>query len=272
MKHLINGVGLGLRSQHQKEIIETKPNVPWFEILIDNYFSEGGMHFHNLEKIREDYPIVFHSVGMSLVGTDPLDVEWFKRLKVLIDRYEPTWVSDHMCWTSKGEHHLHDLLPFPMNEESLEHVVFRIEKVQEILDEPILVENVSTYMAFETSTIPEWEFLSEVSRRSGCNLLLDVNNIYVNAHNHNFEYEKFIDYLPKDKVKQIHLAGYEDTGKHYLDSHSKAVWEPVWEVYQYAIKRFGLIPSMVEWDNDIPEFSLLLLEAEKAEKIAKEAL
>jgi uncharacterized protein (UPF0276 family) len=266
-KHEIKGIGLGLRTPHLPVILDETPAVPWFEILIDNYFSEGGLALHNLERIRNNYPVVFHSVGMSLAGTDPINREWFKQLGRLMDRFEPTWVSDHLCWTQFGGHYFHDLLPFPLNQPALSHVSERVAQVQEILGQEILVENVSSYLSFTDSEMDEADFLQELCRRTGCFLLLDINNIHVSAVNNKFDPMSFMERIPAAKVKQFHLAGYEDTGEYLLDSHSAPVWPAVWELYTLAVARFGQIPTLIEWDNNIPDFAELYAEGEKARLI-----
>lgn len=263
----ITGVGLGLRTPHLALILEQQPPVPWFEILIDNYFSEGGLALHNLGKIRENYPIVFHSVGMSLAGTDSLNYEWFRRLKALKDIYQPAWVSDHLCWTQFAGHHVHDLLPFPLNRSTLAHVADRVMEVQEILGEEILVENVSSYLRFKDSEMDEADFLYELCTKTGCYILLDVNNIHVSATNNQFDPLSYLERIPANRVKQFHLAGFEDTGEYLLDSHSAAVWPAVWELYRMAVQRFGPIPTLIEWDNNIPEFAQVFAEGEKARTI-----
>jgi uncharacterized protein (UPF0276 family) len=266
-KHDICGVGLGLRTPHLPVIFEQKPRVPWFEILVDNYFSDGGLALHNLERIRNNYPIVFHSVGMSLAGTDAINRGWFQHLRRLMDRFQPAWVSDHLCWTQFGGHHFHDLLPFPLNNASLGIVSDRVSQVQEILGQEILVENVSSYVSFTDSEMDEADFLHELCQKTGCYLLLDVNNIHVSAVNNKFDPLSYMERIPAAKVKQFHLAGFEDTGEYLLDSHSAPVWPAVWELYALAVARFGQIPTLIEWDSSIPDFAELFAEAEKARVI-----
>ena len=263
-KHEIGGVGLGLRAPHMPVILEQTPPVPWFEILIDNYFCDGGLALHNLERIRNDYPVVFHSVGMSLADTDSINRPWFKQLRMLMDRFEPTWVSDHLCWTKFGGHHFHDLLPFPLNQASLKQVAERVLQVQDILGQEILVENVSSYVNFTESEMDEADFLLDLCRKTSCLLLLDINNIHVSATNNRFDPLSFMERIPVASVKQFHLAGFEDTGAYLLDSHSAPVWPAVWELYALAVARFGKIPTLIEWDNDIPDFAELDAEANKA--------
>ncbi|MEZ4742971.1 MAG: DUF692 domain-containing protein [Bdellovibrionota bacterium] len=268
----ITGVGLGLRSLHLPHILQDFPKIPWFEILIDNYFCDGGLAIKNLSRIREHYPVAFHSVGMSIAGSDPIDIDWFLQLKNLMKKFEPAWVSDHLCWTNFGGKYFHDLLPFPMNEESLKHVSERILCVQDILQQEILLENVSSYISFSTSEYDEADFLCNLHKKTGCYILLDINNVYVSAYNNSFSAEAYLDKIPIEAVKQFHLAGYEDNGKYLLDSHGAPVWKEVWDLYKKAVQKFGRIPTLIEWDNNIPDFAVLVSEVKMAEAKREEAL
>jgi uncharacterized protein (UPF0276 family) len=260
----IAGVGLGLRSQHIDEVLQTQPAVPWFELLTDNHMAPGGLIPVQLEAIRSNYPITFHCVGMSLGGTDPVDVEYLRGIKTLIERYQPSLVSDHLCFSQHGQHHYHDLLPLPYNEETLHHFSKRITQIQDILDTRILIENVSSYLSYRASTLSEAEFISELLSRTDCDLLLDINNIYVNAVNHGFSASEYLSKIPMQRVREIHLAGYEDRDSYLLDAHNSRVSPPVWELYEEVISEYPDIPTLIEWDNDIPSFRVLREEADAA--------
>jgi uncharacterized protein (UPF0276 family) len=265
-KPRIQGVGLGLRACHYQTIYDTKPDIPWFEILSDNYL-DGGIPLNHLDWIRERHPLVMHGVGMSLGSTDPLNVDYLKKLRQLAHHIEPAWISDHLCWISHDSHYFHELLPLPYTEEALCHVVSRIQQVQDFLKQPILIENVSSYLRYPEPEMPEWMFINEVARQAGCFILLDINNIYVSAFNHQFSAQEYLSSINNDRVKQFHLAGYEIKETYLFDAHNQPVHSPVWELYQLAVQRMGRIPTLIEWDNDIPDFSGLLSEAQKAEKI-----
>ena len=268
----IQGCGIGLRSQHFATIEEQKPAVPWFEILSDNYLIEGTVQREFAQQIRPDYPITFHGVGLSIGSVEPLNKEYLKRLLTLKKELEPAWVSDHLCWTSAHGYSTHDLIPLPYTEHVADHIVDRILQVQDALGERLVIENVSSYMQFKDTDMSEWDFINLVIEKSDCNLLLDVNNIYVSAINHNFNAEDYLLAMPADRVKEIHLAGYEDKDTHLLDTHSRPVTEPVWDLFAKAVQHVGDVPVLIEWDNDIPEFSRLMQEADTAKKIQKEQL
>tara|TARA_B110001454_G_scaffold71469_2_gene69465 strand:- start:15634 stop:16461 length:828 start_codon:yes stop_codon:yes gene_type:complete len=261
----LKGAGLGLRASHYQEIFETKPDVPWFELLSDNYMAAGGLPIQRAEKVRQDYPITLHGVGMSLGSADPLNTDYLKRLKVLADRLEPHYVSDHIAWVSVDGKYTHDLLPLPYNQDMLQHLSDRIQQVQDYLGRTILIENPSSYLSFDSSDMSEADFIRQLSLSSGCELLLDVNNIYVSAMNHGFDPYQYLESIPQDKVKEIHLAGYEQMDGYLFDTHGHSVKPPVWDLYRAALKRFGSVPTLIEWDTDVPEFSTLLAEAKKAD-------
>lgn len=266
----INGAGVGLRSAHYQTVLETLPDVPWFEALTDNYMGNGGLPLHYLEKIREHYPITFHGVGLSLGSLDPLDNRYIQKLKERIKRYQPSLVSDHLCWSSYDGVHGNDLFPMPYTQEALNHMVDRIQQVQDALSQRIVVENVSSYVTFQSDEMTEWEFLSELVKRADCDLLCDVNNIYVSARNHQFDPMVYLKALPHDRIREIHLAGYENEGTHLLDTHGEAVHPPVWELYKQAIELIGPVATLIEWDNNIPVFETLHLEAKKAAQILEQ--
>lgn len=261
----VSGAGLGLRSNHYQHILGSKPDVPWFELLSDNYMSGGGLPIARAEAIRDLYPVTLHGVGMSLGSIDPLNLEYMKRLKFLVDRLEPVYVSDHIAWVSVDGKYTHDLLPLPYTLESKQVVVDRISQAQELLGRQILVENPSSYLEFNFSDMDEHVFLTEVVAESGCGILLDVNNVYVSSMNHGFSAEAYLMGLPKERVKEIHLAGYEQKGSYLFDTHGHRVHQPVWELYQKTLELFGAVPTLVEWDTDVPEFEVLQGEAQKAQ-------
>ena len=270
--HPYLGFGLGLRTDHFQHVLDHRPELDWFEILSENFMVDGGKPLYFLDAIREHYPVVMHGVSMSIGSTDPLNFEYLKQLKSLADRIQPKWLSDHLCWTGVNNINSHDLLPLPYNEEALNHLVERIKTVQDYLELPFLVENVSSYLTYNNSEMSEWEFINEVSRLSGCNILLDINNIYVSARNHDFRSEEYIDSIDKDSVWQFHLAGHTDYGDYVIDTHDHDVSDPVWELYRYALRRFGPISTMIERDDHIPPFPELYAELQIAKEIAEEEL
>jgi uncharacterized protein len=263
------GHGIGLRSEHFTEFLEGNVPVDWVEAISENFFPEGGRPRAVLEAVRNKYPVVLHGVSLSIGGPDPLDKAHLKRLRELSAWVEPAWVSDHLCWGTHQGRYLHDLLPLPFTEESLEHVVERVEAVQETLGRQILLENVSSYLTFSDSTLSEWDFLAEVASQADCGILLDVNNIYVSARNHGFDAEAYLEGIPVERVGQFHLAGYQDKGTHLLDTHDGPVTDPVWALYQDAVRRFGPKSTLIEWDDHIPPLSRLLEESERAKAFEK---
>lgn len=268
---VLNGVGIGLRAPHYQHIIEQQPDIPWFEALIDNYLGDGGLPLYYLEKIREQYPLTFHGVGMSLGSSDPLDKNYLNRLKQRMDDFEPIHVSDHLCWNSIGGIHGNDLLPLPYTEDALRQVVNNIHQVQDHLGQQILIENVSSYVAFTDDAMTEWDFVREVVKQADCLLLCDINNIYVSAINHGFDPLDYLKAMPKERIREIHLAGYQDQGTHLLDTHGQPVHEPVWSLYRQALSMYGPVPTLIEWDTDIPDFDVLEQEAFKASEAMEAA-
>ncbi|HXZ89332.1 MAG TPA: DUF692 domain-containing protein [Candidatus Binataceae bacterium] len=248
------GFGVGLRRPHYSEIVDTHPRMDWFEVITENFMVEGGRPLEVLERVRERYPIVMHGVSLSIGSTDPINHDYLRTLDAMARRFEPAWISDHLCWTGVGGHNLHDLLPLPYAEEVVSHVAGRLREVQDILGRRILIENVSSYMAFACSTLTEWEFLGAVADEADCGILLDINNIFVNAFNHGFEAEQYIDSVPVERVKQFHLAGHQDHGRYLLDTHDHPVRAEVWRLYERAVRRFGAVSTLIEWDDRIPEF------------------
>ncbi|HXV27518.1 MAG TPA: DUF692 family protein [bacterium] len=261
------GCGVGLRNKHYPVITQEWPKMDWFEAVSENYMDTGGRPLQYLEQIRQHYPIALHGTALSIGSMDPPNENYLKRLKALIERIDPFIVSDHLCWSSVNGETLHDLLPLPFTEEAIDHVAKHVDHVQNFLGRRILMENVSTYVTYKHSAMPEWEFLTEVARRSGCGILIDINNVYVNARNHQFNPLEYLHQVPGEYVGQIHLAGHTDMGKFLFDTHSARVIDPVWDLYREALKRWGRISTLVEWDEHIPEFSQLVDEVERARKI-----
>ncbi len=260
------GLGLGLRSPHVRHILDERPPVGFFEIISENYMATGGRPLQVLDEIAELYPIVMHGVSMSIGSTDPLDLGYLKELRLLADRVGAEWVSDHVCWTGVGGINSHDLLPLPYTEEALAHVSGRVREASDRLGRPLVLENPSSYLTFTTSSMSELEFLVRLCEEADCGLLLDVNNVYVSARNHGFDAEAYIDAIPAERIVQVHLAGYTDKGTHLLDTHAAPVAEPVWRLYERLCRRIGSVPTLLEWDADIPSFDVLLAEMEKARR------
>ena len=261
------GCGVGLRTEHYDVITQAWPRVDWFEAISENFMDSGGRPLSILEQVRRHYPVALHGVSLSIGSTDSLDGQYLDRLKALVDRIDPAIVSDHLCWTSVDGENLHDLLPLPLPEEAIRHVAGRVEQVQTHLKRRILLENVSTYLTYRHSTMPEWAFLTEVAQRSGCGILLDLNNIYVNAYNHQFDPYTYVREIPGELVGQFHLAGHTDLGDYLFDTHSAPVIEAVWGLYRYALQLWGPVTTLMEWDDAIPPLPRLLEEADKARAI-----
>ena len=259
--------GIGLRAPHYREVLETQPDIGWVEVHSENYFGRGGQPLHYLERARSHYPLSLHGVGLSLGSADGLRQAHLVQLKALVERFEPALVSDHLCWGAIGEWHLNDLLPLPYTEAALDVVCANVARAQEFLGRQILVENVSSYLQFSDSTIPEWEFVCAVAERTGCGLLLDINNIYVSAVNHGFDALRYLDAIPAHAVREIHLAGFDSNGMCLIDTHGNPVAGPVWNLYGEALTRLGAVPTLIEWDTDLPPLALLLQEAGKAQEI-----
>ena len=259
--------GIGLRAPHVREVDATRPPVGWLEVHSENYYADGGPALAALDRLRRDYPLSLHGVGMSLGSADPLDRDHLAKLKRLIARTEPALVSEHLCWSGIGGRSLNDLLPLPYTEEALSHVAARVAAVQEAIGSELLVENVSSYLQFDASTIQEWEVVAAVAARTGCRLLLDVNNIHVNAVNHGFDADRYLAAIAPASVAEIHLAGFDASGDCLIDTHGAPVAPPVWALYRRAIARFGPRPTLIEWDTDIPPLAPLLAEAATAQAI-----
>jgi uncharacterized protein (UPF0276 family) len=263
--------GIGLRAPHHLDVLSNAPRVAWFEAHSENYFADGGAHVESLTRIRARYPWSLHGVGLSLGSTDPLDREHLKKLKRAIARFEPGLVSEHLSWSSADGRFANDLLPLPYTAEALRHTSARIAEVQDFLGRQILIENVSSYLQFHASTLPEWEFVAGVAAEAGCGILLDLNNIYVAARNHGFECRDYLHAIPVEAVQELHLAGHSrallDGEELLIDTHGTPVCDAVWELYREALRRFGALPTLIEWDTDIPALHVLEAEAGKADAL-----
>jgi len=270
--HLPLRAGIGLRAQHHADIVARKPTVGWLEAHSENYFSAGGAQRSYLERIRADYALSLHGVGLSLGSTDPLSRAHLQQIVRLVHDFEPILVSEHLSWSSVGGRFTNDLLPLPYTEEALRHMVERVRDVQDALGCQILIENVSSYLQFTCSCMPEWDFLTSLARESGCGILLDVNNVYVSASNHGFDARAYLNGVPRSAVKEIHLAGHavRRIGRQeiLIDTHNTHVCDAVWALYAVAAQRFTGVPALIEWDTDIPALDVLVTEAHKADTIA----
>lgn len=260
--------GIGLRARHYQDFLGASARIPphggWVEVHSENYFGAGGLDRHVLERVRADVPVSLHGVGLGLGSVGGWSEVHLAKLSALVERIEPVFVSEHLCWNAIAERHFNDLLPVPFTKEALRLLAGRIDLVQERLRHRILIENVSTYLVFEESEMPEGEFIAELARRSGCGVLLDVNNLYVNQTNHGTDALDAIRAIPPDLVAEIHLAGHLVTPEGLIDHHGDRVAEPVWRLYESALERFGAVPTLIEWDTDVPALEVLLEEAAKA--------
>lgn len=261
-----------MRPQHYPDFIAAKQPVDWLEIISENYMVPGGKPIAMLDKIRCDYPLAMHCVSMSIGSAEELDYHYLSELKALVERLQPIWVSDHLCWTGINAHNSHDLLPLPYDAPALNQVVENIVRIQDYLGRRILIENPSSYVTFRSSGMTEWEFLAEMARRADCLLLLDVNNVYVSSRNHGFDAREYLAALPRDRIQQIHLAGHSDMGDYVIDTHDAAVCDAVWKLYGDACRMFGNVATMVEWDDDIPDLPVLLSELDRARALAAREL
>jgi uncharacterized protein (UPF0276 family) len=264
----LNGFGLGLRPVHYEAVLGEPYAIDWLEIITENYLVPGGKPLHYLERIRDRFPVVMHGVSLSIGSTDPLDREYLAAVKQLAGRIEPAWISDHLCWTGVEGRNMHDLLPLPYTEEALATVATRVGEVQDALGRQLLLENVSSYLTYRDSDISEWEFLSEVARRADCAILLDINNIYVSSVNHGFDPSRYLRAVPKERVRQFHLAGHSDMGGHLIDTHDHPIAAPVWALYREAVAHFGGVPTMIERDDNIPPLNELVAELAVARAVA----
>jgi uncharacterized protein (UPF0276 family) len=262
------GFGLGLRPVYYQDILDKNPRVDWFEVISENFMVSGGRPPEMLERIRSTYPIVMHGVSLSIASTAPLDFEYLRALKSLAERFQPEWISDHLCWTGVHGVNLHDLLPVPYTSEALDHVVERIRRVQDFLGRRIAIENVSSYVTFAESEMDEWTFVREVAERADCWLLLDINNVFVSSFNHGFDQAGYINSVPVERVVQFHLAGHSEAETHKIDTHDQPICEEVWSLYGEACRRFGTMSTMVERDDNFPPFDELLAELDRARAVA----
>jgi uncharacterized protein len=265
------GFGLGLRPTHYETILNDTPDIDWFEIISENYLVPGGKPLHYLDRVRERFPVVMHGVSLSIGSPDPLNREYLKQLRLLADRIEPQWISDHLCWTGAHGINAHDLLPLPYTEEALQHVVSRVGQVQDFLGRRLLLENVSSYVTYPESEMSEWDFVREIAVRADSLILLDINNIYVSSVNHEFDPLTYLDAIPTDRAWQFHLAGHRNQGDYIIDTHDEPVIDPVWRLYTRAVQRFGKVSTMIERDDNIPPLTELLAELDYARRLAAEA-
>jgi hypothetical protein len=266
------GFGLGVRPTHYEALLaEQHGAVDWLEALTENYLGLGGQPLRYLERLREHYPLVLHGVSLSIGSSDALNVEYLREVRALADRFDVSWISDHLCWTGVDGINVHDLLPVPFTREALEHIAQRIDQAQSILGRRLLIENVSSYLTFGNNELTEYEFLGELAQRADCLLLLDVNNVYVSSANHHFDPLAYLDALPAQRIQQIHLAGHSRSGPYLIDTHDAPVPEPVWNLYGETIRRFGSIATMIERDDNIPPLDELLAELARAKSIASGA-
>ena len=263
------GFGLGLRAPHFEQIIADKPAVDWFEIISENYFVAGGKPWHYLNKIRADYPIVMHGVSMSIGSIDPINKDYLNQLKNTIARVEPQWVSDHLCFTQVGGINSHDLLPMPYTSEALDHLANKISQVQDYLGREMIFENVSSYLTYNDSQMSEWEFLAQLHKQTGCKFLMDVNNVYVSARNHDFNAMDYLSAIPSTAIAQIHLAGHQDFGTHIIDTHDEDVPDAVWDLYAQYAKTLNPVSTMIERDDNIGSLDDLITELEHAKALVK---
>lgn len=263
--------GVGLKPEHYREILDGAPDIGWFEIHAENYMGAGGPPHAYLTAIRERYPLSLHGVGLSIGGAGLLDADHLARLRALADRYEPALFSEHLAWSSHDTVYLNDLLPLPYTQETLERVCDHIDEVQDALKRPMLLENPSTYVAYAETTMREVDFLREVVRRTGCGLLLDVNNVFVQAANHGFGAGSYLDDFPMEHVGEIHLGGHaedaDDDGSLLIDDHGREVADPVWALYARVLEDTGPVPTLIEWDNDVPAWPVLMAEAKRADDL-----
>ncbi len=276
------GIGVGARTKHYPSIIgarvdaETPPPpkvaVDWFEVISENFMVAGGRPLADLDRLRARYPVVTHGVSLSIGAARPLDRDYLARLKAVVDRVDSPWFTDHLCWTGVEGVDVHDLLPLPFTRAAIDYIADRIRRVQDFVGRPFGIENASSYMTFASSTMTEWEFLAELAEKADCGILLDCNNVYVSAKNHGFDPTAYVDGIPSDRVLQMHLAGHTDKGSYLLDTHSDHVCDDVWSLYRRAVKRIGAVSTLVEWDEDIPEWSVLEAEAALARRARNESL
>lgn len=265
------GFGLGLRQPHYEQVLAERPAIDWFEVISENFMEAHAGHLEFLTDLRAHYPLVLHGVGLSIGSPDPLNADYLQKLKKLAYAVKPAFISDHLCWTGIHGINSHDLLPVPYTRDMLTHITGRIKHVQDVLGRRITLENPSTYTEFKASEMNEWEFLTELAEKADCLLLLDVNNVHVSARNHRMDAKTYIDAVPTQRIAYMHLAGHRDMGTHIVDTHDDYVAREVWELYRYTVSRHGSPATMIEWDGNIPEFSVLMAELGKARSIVTES-
>jgi uncharacterized protein len=266
------GIGVGLRVPHYRHILSQRPSVDFFEIISENFMVDGGKPIFHLEQVMEQYRLIQHGVSLSIGAPEPPDRAYLARLKQLVRKVQPAWLSDHFCWCGVPGAHLHDLLPLPYTWQAIERVVERARQVQDYLEVRFALENTSSYMTYTSSEMTEWQFISEVAERADIGLMFDVNNVYVSAHNHGFDPYEFIRSIPHERIVQIHLAGHTNLGNVIIDTHRGHVIDEVWDLYRATIRLAGPVSTLIEWDDEIPEWSVLAAEAEKARAVRNEAL
>lgn len=267
---MIAGAGAGLRSKHFSNFINDTPQVAWLELLADNYLDSHGILLEKLQTIRQNYPMVLHGVNLSIGGTDPLNTTYLSEIKHLSTLLNTPWFSDHLCWASHQHIYYQDLLPLPFTKETIAHIVERVKHVQDYLQLPLLLENISTYLEFSANTMCEAEFITTIAEKADCYILLDVNNIYVNSQNHNYDPDSFLQYLDAKRIKQIHLGGYTAQAAALVDTHGEAVHEPVWQLYRKVLQRFGAIATNIEWDNNVPDWQTMQQQVDTINTIMRE--
>lgn len=263
------GYGLGLRTPHYEDVLRLESGVDFFEVISENFMLDGGKPLYYLDAVAERFPVVLHGVSMSIGSVDPPSRAYLEKLRTLADRTRARWVSDHLCWTMSGGHNSHDLLPLPYSHEALALLIGRVRDIQDVLERPLVLENISTYATVAPQQMQEWDFLNALTRATGCKLLLDINNVFVNARNHGFEAEGFLDAIDVDSVQQMHLAGHTDNGDHVIDTHDQPIAAPVFELYDHAVKRFGPISTLIERDDNIPPLTTLIEELDHVRRIAQ---
>jgi uncharacterized protein (UPF0276 family) len=266
------GVGVGLRVPHYRTILEERPQVDFFEIISENFMVRGGKPRYHLDRVREGYAVIQHGVSLGIGGPEALDRDYLARLKELVRHVKPPWVSDHLCWCGAGGAHLHDLLPLPYTDEAVRLVAERARRVQDFLEVPFALENTSSYLEFSSSTMPEWEFVSRVAEQADIGILFDVNNVYVSATNHGFDPYEYVRKIPHSRIVQIHVAGHTNVGDIIIDTHRGPVIDPVWDLYRTTIELSGPVPTLVEWDEEIPALAVVLAEADRARAIRERAI
>jgi uncharacterized protein len=266
------GVGIGLRVPHYPHILNERPATDFFEVISENFMVDGGKALYHLDRVLEHYPVIQHGVSLGIGSPNGPSSQYLDRLKQLVQRVQPAWLSDHLCWTGSGNAHLHDLLPLPYTRDMIRRVVERARRIQDFLGVPLALENTSSYMSFRQSEMSEWEFISEVVEQADIGLLFDVNNVYVSAYNHGFDAYDFLRNLPHERIVQVHVAGHSNLGRYILDTHNGDVIEPVWELYRATIEQCGAVSTLVEWDEDIPDFTVVNALAEKARAVRADAL